>query len=201
MMTLLDYAQDVGLSVEEVMDLCDKIGISYQDENSNLDEECIILLDNEMQDREDYVQDSSESDSIDEEERRFEEEVEDKAELLAYDTNIDLDDTTSFTRVKPKQSKNVENTKKDFFKERKKIYKHREKLQSNESIKDENVILFKEGMTVSDMAQLLNVQAVELVKKLIGLGVMAAINQPIDYDSAEIIVSEYYKVLRKTKSR
>ena len=77
------------------------------------------------------------------------------------------------------------------------MYKHREKLQSNEVLQDENVILFKEGMTVSDLAALLEVPPVELVKKFMGLGVMASVNQSVDYDSAEVIVSEYDKVLKK----
>ena len=50
MMSLNDYAQDVGKTVEEIKALCDKIGIVYQDENSMIDETSIILLDNEMQD-------------------------------------------------------------------------------------------------------------------------------------------------------
>ena len=38
MMTLEDYAIDVNLSVEEIKELCDRVGISYEDENSLLDE-------------------------------------------------------------------------------------------------------------------------------------------------------------------
>ena len=34
MMTLEDYAQDVGKTVEEIKALCDKVGINYEDENS-----------------------------------------------------------------------------------------------------------------------------------------------------------------------
>lgn len=199
MMTLEDYAQDVGKTIEEIEKLCDKIGIAYKDENSILDETSIILLDNEMQEDEDdsYV-DGTEEDI---EERRLEEEVEDKAEELAFSTKIDLDDTESFTKVKGnKQAKKTENNKKDFLKERKKIYKHREKLQSNEVEQDENVVLYKEGMTVSDLANLLGVAPVELVKKLMGLGVMASINQSLDYDTAEIVVTDYDKVLKKEET-
>ena len=93
------------------------------------------------------------------------EEVEDKAEELAFNTKIDLDNQTSFTKVKQsKQAKKTENNKKDFLKERKKIYKHREKLQSNETVQDENVILYKTGMTVTDLANALEITPVELVK-------------------------------------
>lgn len=196
MMTLEDYAQDVGKTIEEIKALCDKIGIAYQDENSTIDETSIILLDNELQDEEDYI----EGDIDNLEERRLEEEVEDKAEELAFGTKIDLDDTTSFTKVKQKQVKKNDNNKKDFLKERKKIYKHREKLQSNEAAKDENIILYKEGMTVTELAESISVAPVELVKKLMGLGIMATVNQSVDFDTAEVIVSEYNKTLKKEET-
>ena len=96
MMTLEDYALDVNKTVEEIMALCDKIGINYQDENTLLDDISITLLDNEMQDQEDYVE--GDIDLI--EEKRLEEEVEDKAEELAFNTKIDMDNETSFTKVK-----------------------------------------------------------------------------------------------------
>ena len=201
MMTLEDYANDVSKSLEEVMALCDKVGIQYDDGNTLLDDISITLLDNEIQDSEDYV----EGDIEDLEEQRLEEEVTDKAEELAYDTKIDLDETSSFTKVKPKKSMKTENTNtvpnKDFLKERKKIYKHREKLQSNDTPQDENVVLYKQGMTVTDLANELGAKPVDLVKKLMGLGVMAGINQSVDYDSAEVIASEYDKTLKREETQ
>ena len=197
MMTLEDYALDVDKTVEEIMALCDKVGISYDDKDSLLDDISITLLDNELQDQEDYV----EGDIEDLEEKRLEEEVEDKAEELAQDTKIDLDNETSFTKVKQnKQAKKTENNTKDFLKERKKMYKNKEKLQSNESVQDENVILYKDGMTVTDLANLLEVAPVELVKKLMGLGVMASVNQSLDYDTVEVIATDYNKTVKKEET-
>ena len=198
MMTLEDYAIDTGKTVEEIKALCDKVGISYQDENTLLDDISITLLDNEMQDEEDYI-DGDVDDEV-KEEIRLKEEAEDKAEELAYDTKIDLEDSSSFTKVKPKRSNKNESSKKDFLKERKKMYKNKTKLQSNEAKQDENVVLYKDGMTVTELANLLEVAPVELVKKLMGLGVMAAVNQAVDYDSAEIITSEYGKTLKKEET-
>ena len=191
MMSLQDYAMDVNLSVEEVKALCDKVGISYEDENTLLDDISITLLDNTIQEERE-----------DTEERRLEEEVEDKAEELAFDTKIDLDNQTSFTKVKQnKQAKKTDNNKKDFLKERKKMYKHREKLQSNENSQDENVILYKNNMTITDLANELEVAPVEIVKKCMSLGIMASLNQSIDYDTAEVIASDYNKNLRKEETR
>ena len=200
MMTLEDYALDVNKSIEEIMEMCDKIGISYQDEQTLLSDEDIILLDNQIQDSEDYIEGDISLDEEDEE-QLLEEEVTDKAEELAKNTKFDLDNETSFEKVKPKASKKQENVnKKDFLKERKKIYKNKEKLQSNEAVQDKNVVLYKEGMTVTELATALEVAPIELVKKLMGLGVMAGINQSVDYDSAEILVSEYDKTLKKEET-
>ena len=66
------------------------------------------------------------------------------------------------------------------------MYKHREKLQSNEVTQDDNVILYKEGMTVTDLANILEIAAVELVKKLMALGVMASVNQSLDYERVRL---------------
>ena len=196
MMTLEDYALDVGKTIEEIEAICDRVGISYEDENTLLDDISITLLDNQLSEEE-----TTENDTIEEEEKRLEEEVEDKAEELAYSTNIDMENEQSFTKVKQnKQAKKTENNKKEFLKERKKIYKHREKLQSNEVEQDENVILYKEGMTVTDLANVLSVAPVELVKKCMSLGVMASINQSLDYDTAEVICSDYDKVLKKEET-
>ena len=94
MMNIEDYALDVGKTVEEIKALCDKIGIDYKDETTPLDETDIILLDNELQDQEDYI----EGDIEDLESKLYEDEVMDKAEELAMDTKIDLDNSTSFER-------------------------------------------------------------------------------------------------------
>ena len=195
MMTIEDYALDVGKTIDEIKALCDKIGINYEDEKTPLDETDIILLDNEQQDAEDYIT----GDIEDLETKDYEEEVSDKAEKLAMDTKFDLDNETNFQKVKSKPVKKAEN-KKEFFKERKKIYKHREKLQSNETEQDANVILYENGMTVSDLAKALEVGPVEVVKKLMALGIMASVNQSIDYDSAEVVASEYDKILKKAET-
>jgi translation initiation factor IF-2 len=196
-MTLEDYANDVGKTVDEIKALCDKIGINYEDENSLLDDISITLLDNEMQDEEDYV----EGDIEDLEEKRIEEEVTDKAEELAFDTKIDMDNEQSFTKVKQnKQAKKTETVKKDFLKERKKMYKNKEKLQSNETVQDENVILYKDGMTVTELAEALEIAPIEIVKKCMGLGVMANVNQSLDFDTCEVLVTDYSKVLKKEET-
>ena len=198
MMTLEEYANDVEKTVEEIMELCDKLGIDYQDKDTLLDDTSIVLLDNNINEEE---PDDEEVDSEENEELEEDEELDEKAEELALDTKYNIDDNSeNFTKVKKVQKQNTNTNNKDFLKERKKMYKNREKLQSNEAEVDENVILYSEGMTVTDLANLLGEAPIEIVKKLVGLGIMANVNQAIDYDTCEVIVSEYDKQLKKEET-
>ena len=198
MMTLEEYANDVEKTVEEIMALCDKLGIEYEDKDTLLDDTSIVLLDNNINEEE---PDDEEVDSEENEELEEDEELDEKAEELALDTKYNIDDNSeNFTKVKKVQKQNTNTNNKDFLKERKKMYKNREKLQSNEAEVDENVILYSEGMTVTDLANLLGEAPIEIVKKLVGLGIMANVNQAIDYDTCEVIVSEYDKQLKKEET-
>lgn len=183
-MNLNDYANDIGKTVEEVMSLCDSLGIKYKDAETILTDDDIIMLDNNL----------TPDDSDVSEEQLIKEEEEDIAEELAKNTKIDLDNSQRFEKVK-KKTTNKEN-KSNFLKERKKIYKHREKLQSNEVETDENTIIYKEGMTVSDLASELDVAVTELIKKLMALGVMANQNASLDHDTVEVLVADYDKKVK-----
>ena len=184
-MTVKDYALDVDKTVEEIIELCNSLGIKVEDENTILDDEIIILLDNNI---------DSDSEDV---ELTEEEEVEDTAEELAQDTKYDLDNNNNFEKVKKKTT--TKENKKEFLKERKKIYKHSEKLQSNEQELD-NIIVYKDGMSVKDLADELNISGTDLIKKLMGLGTMASLNESVDFDTAEIIVSDYDKVLKREET-
>ncbi len=187
MMSIIEYANDVGKSSEEIIKLCDKLDIEYQDEESLLTEDDIVLLDNEIQDSEDYIVDEND----------FDEELDEKVEKILNETNldIDIDNTNRIEKLKPK-SERIENNKAKFQKEKKNIYKHREKLMSNSSEVKDDVILYREGMTVSDLAKELNVSPTELIKKLMGLQVMANINYSLNHDLAELLVIDYNKKLK-----
>ena len=75
------------------------------------------------------------------------------------------------------------------------MYKHKEKLQTNVTEDDENIVLYKDGMTVSQLASALEESATEIIKKLMSLGMMMNINASLDFDTAEILVGYYIKEL------
>ena len=64
------------------------------------------------------------------------------------------------------KKKPVTNNKKELANKKKEMYKNKEKLISNTPNKNDSVILYKEGMTVNELADRLNVSGAELVKKL-----------------------------------
>ena len=193
MMSLLDYANDVNISIEEVKKLCDKLGIKYDSDDYMLSDTEITELDNSLST-------SGEETALSEEEQE-EEEIEDKANLLAESTHIDLDNNTSFEKVKSRTKREKDARNSNFKAQRKKIYKHREKLESNENSVSEDVVLYKDGMTVEEIAEALNDTTVNVIKKLIGLGVMASKNDSIDFDTASVIASDYNKTLKKEETQ
>lgn len=196
MMSLLEYANDVELAVEEVKKLCDALAIEYGDENYLLSDTEITLLDNLV------AESKNEDDSLESEdiEKIEEEETYDKAESLAEDSRFDLDNNISFEKVKSKQ-KRASDSKKSFQAERKKMYKNKEKLKSNEHKVSDDVILYREGMTVKEIAASLNDSVTNVIKKLIGLGIMANQNQNIDFETTEVLVSDYKKTLKKEETQ
>ena len=62
------------------------------------------------------------------------------------------------------------------------IAEQRKKQQIKIQVPDE--------ITVGDLATLLRMTATEVIKKLMALGVMATVNEVIDYDTAEIVATE-----------
>ncbi|NLN52694.1 MAG: translation initiation factor IF-2 [Firmicutes bacterium] len=67
----------------------------------------------------------------------------------------------------------------------------REARLLNEQQKRENTVVLGSRITVGELADKLGVGAGEIISKLIGLGVMAAINQAIDTEVAQLLAEEY----------
>ena len=82
---------------------------------------------------------------------------------------------------------------------RKDMYKHKEKLMTN--VAEDNVVLYKEGMSVQALADALGVSGTELIKKIMGLGLMLSLSNAIDYETASVIVLDYNKTLKKEETQ
>ena len=79
------------------------------------------------------------------------------------------------------------------------MYKNKDKLSKN--AEQENVVVYKEGMTVGELADVLEVSSSEIIKKLIGLGLMVSVNQAIDFENAEILSLDYGKTLKREETQ
>jgi len=60
------------------------------------------------------------------------------------------------------------------------------------------VVKMGETISVSDLAQQLGVKGGELIKKLMGMGTMATLNQALDFDTATLLAQDYQWEVRKT---
>ena len=189
MMSVLEYANDVNKTVEEILKLCKKLDIDCNDSYDMLSEDDIILLDNEISNDEDT-----------EDIEIIEEEILDDDEL-EKDLRINTIEDKSVVKMKKKDTPIKKDDNSKYLKAKKNIYKHKEKLASNENNDDDSVILYKNNMTVKDLADELKVSASELVKKLFDLGVLTTLNQSLDFSTAEVIVLDYGKELKKEETR
>lgn len=183
MMSVKEYAIDVNKTVDEILKQCKALGIDVIDEDDMLDDYAITELDNDN--------------AMDEVE---EETLEDIADEILVD-NVKVTDETLVTKQKLKKKTDIvlnktKIAKTDLANKKKEMYKNKEKLQSNANNANENVVLYKENMTVKELADSLNVGSGELIKKLFLLGVMATLNNSISYDNASLLVLDYGKELK-----
>ena len=64
------------------------------------------------------------------------------------------------------------------------------RLELERARKQQLKVLIPDNITVSELAIRLKVTATEVIKKLMGLGIMATINQEIDFDTASLVADE-----------
>ena len=197
-MSILEYAEDVEKSVEEIIKLCEKLGINKSNKDDMLDQDEITMLDSEL------ANTTITSDSADEVVEEVNEEVNDYDDDELFDRVEELAKNTKIVKethkTKIKNKKDQVEDQEGFLKDKKEIYKHREKLMANVANTDDSVVLYKENMTVSELANSLSVNPTEIIKKLMGLGVMANLNQPLAFDVCEMIVVDYNKTLKNEET-
>lgn len=193
MMSVLEYASDVGKSVESIFELCRKLNIKVDNEDDMLSDDDIILLDNEIDNT--LSEDDSEEEMTDEE---IEQEFDD-----SYEEELDEVKIVATVKKKKKNPKkdNKDSKNDEFAMQKKEMYKHKEKLQSNINTDDETIVLYTEGMSVADLANVLNKNVAEIIKKLMSLGKLMNLNASIDFETAEILALEYGKTLKKDTTR
>ena len=193
-MTVEEYAIDIKMKVEALLKKCEELGINVKSKDDILEDDDIVTLDLAL---ENENNDDIESESLLSEELESKFSFEDRAEELLGGSNL------SHERAQKVKLKKKDNKSKleEYKKEKKNLYKNKTKLQSNKSEHEEKVVLYKEGMTVHDLASSLNVSDDDIVAKLFKLGLMLNINASISYEDAEVAVLEFGKELKKEETK
>lgn len=65
----------------------------------------------------------------------------------------------------------------------------------------DHAVLTSDTITVKDLSEKIGIPVAEIVKKLMLLGIMANINSTIDFDSAELVLSDYGVTLELNKTK
>ena len=196
MMTVLEYANDVDKSIDEIFKICQKMNIKVSKEDDMLSDDDIIILDNELENTDTTEEEIVALENFDEQE--FEDSYEEELE------EVKVVATVKKKKKNPKKenNKNNKSNKNNEFKlQKKEMYKHKEKLQSNINTLDDSIVLYTEGMSVAEFANVLGKNVAEIIKKLMGLGKIMNLNAAIDFETAEILALEYNKTLKRDTTR
>ena len=180
MMSVKEYAEDINREVSEVLNKCFELDFDVKNEDDMLDDEAITMLDNSF----DEISEELENEEIEE-------------EVALEESSMKA---VKADKKKPAKLPKKVDSKKSLAQKKKAMYKSKEKLQSNAPVRNENVVLYKENMTIAELAEAMGVAASEIIKKLFSLGLMVNINSVISFENAEIIVLDYGKELKKEET-
>ncbi|MFA5523363.1 MAG: translation initiation factor IF-2 [Tissierellales bacterium] len=159
---IYELAKEIGISTKELMVKFDELNMKVGSHMSSIEEEEAELV-------KEYLDDgSSEKDGI----------------VKAIDDDSSEDINEKKASISKTNKKNKDNEK--------------DKVNVNKT-KESNVLINHEQKTieidnkiiVKDLAEKLGVKSNQLISKLIALGVMAGINQEIDFDVASIIAADF----------
>ena len=186
MFSVKEYASEMGITVQEVLKQCTFLGIKANSADDMLQEDDVIMLDNaidimaSVEGEEDY----SDTDSQEEE----------------YETIAEEEKKETKKRNDQARKSSAGSDKTNYQKRRKEMYKHKEKLQSLTG-PTEDIVLYRDGMSVADLASELGLTGNDIIVKLMSMGLMISLNQTIDFENAEIIALEYGKTLKKESTQ
>ncbi|MCI8575728.1 MAG: translation initiation factor IF-2, partial [Bacilli bacterium] len=187
-MNVREYAESVNLSVAEILKKCESLGIDVNGADAYLSDDDVINLDFAIN----LI--STDQDTTIEEEEDIAEIVED---IMESSNLHHINDHTKKQKLKKRSE--LQSSKEEYFNKRKAMYKHKEKLQRNSQL--ENVVVYHSDMTVSQLAEALEISGTDIIKKLMSLGLMVSLNQVIDFENAEIVAMDYGKTLKREETQ
>ena len=108
----------------------------------------------------------------------------------ASDSNTQRSDRTTLNKQKLKQ-KSQQYRRQGMRSSRRETEAQRlQRIAAERAKKPQMQLKLPEELTVGELAAMLKMTAAEVIKKLVGLGVMATVNEMLDYDTAAIVATE-----------
>lgn len=96
----------------------------------------------------------------------------------------------NFARKQKLTQKSQQHRKQQFSTKKETEAEKLRRLELERARKQQLKVLIPDEISVSELASRLKVTATEVIKKLMGLGIMASINEIIDYDTAALVAEE-----------
>lgn len=96
----------------------------------------------------------------------------------------------NYTKKQKINQKSAQKNRQQFSSKRETEAEKLRRLELERARKQQLKVLIPDNIVVSELATRLKVTATEVIKKLMGLGVMATINQEVDFDTAALVAEE-----------
>ncbi|GGH99297.1 MULTISPECIES: translation initiation factor IF-2 [Mammaliicoccus] len=166
---IYEYAKEINLKSKDIIDELKKNNIEVSNHMQALEENDIKILD-----------------------KTFKKQETAKKEQTTTQANTNKPNTNKPNTNKPNnkpnnnQQKNNKNKKQNNKKQNNQQQQPKEVVQETPSL-----ITYEEGITVGELADKINKDASEIIKKLFLLGVVANINQGLDTETVELICADY----------
>lgn len=96
----------------------------------------------------------------------------------------------NYTKKQKITQKSAQKNRQQFSSKRETEAEKLRRLELERARKQQLKVLIPDNIVVSELATRLKVTATEVIKKLMGLGVMATINQEVDFDTAALVAEE-----------
>jgi translation initiation factor IF-2 len=175
---IYEYAKELNLKSKDVIDELKKMNVEVSNHMQALEDNQIVALDKI------YKKDNNQKDNGQAQQSKEQGQKQQSSQKPAQDNKKDA------------KNNKKQNNKKQNNKNNKKHNKQNNKEQQATK-ETPSKITYQDGITVGELADKLNVESSDVIKKLFLLGIMANINQSLDDETLEVIVDEYGVELEK----
>ncbi|GAA6820648.1 translation initiation factor IF-2 [Helicobacter pylori] len=179
---IYEYAKELNLKSKDVIDELKKMDVEVSNHMQALEDNQIVALDK-------IYKKDNQSDKVQAQQPKAQGQKQDNKKQQ--------------TSQKPAQG-NKQDAKNNKKQNNKKQNNKNNKKQNRQNNKEQqptketpSKITYQDGITVGELADKLNVESSDVIKKLFLLGIMANINQSLDDETLEVIVDEYGVELEK----